>query len=77
VQVSGVHDEDGAPHTPATPPPPQVWPGGQTLQLVVRPPQPSACWPQVPMGWVAQVCGVQLPPSTPPHWPATPAPPHV
>src|SRR5262245_8502411 len=47
----------GAPHTLATPPPPQVWGAVQTPQVSV-PPQPSGMVPQF-LPWAAQVVGVQ------------------
>src|ERR1700680_2753821 len=35
----------GGPHCPATPPPPQVWPGRLVQPQVCVPPQPSGCGP--------------------------------
>ena len=50
AQVSGVHEPPRPERRtrPGVPPPPQVCPAGQLLQLAVRLPQPSLCGPHVP-----------------------------
>src|SRR5215831_9871730 len=61
LQLSGVHSDAGAPHTPVTPPPPQVWGAVQLPQSRVAP-QPS---PTLPQNWApvgVQVRATQLGP---------------
>src|SRR5687767_2323476 len=59
------------PHTFGLPPPPHVWPGGQSH--VMRPPQPSATGPHFP----AACAHVSLLQFGAPHSFGTPPPPHV
>ena len=41
-------DVGGVPHASGVPPPPHVWGAVHGLQLAVRLPQPSDCWPHMP-----------------------------
>src|SRR5580692_5364742 len=71
--VCGWQPASGAPHTPALPPPPQVWPVGQEPQARV-PPQPSPAEPQL-NPCPGHVSLVHAPLSGRPHTLALPAPP--
>jgi hypothetical protein len=74
AHVSGMQPEL-PPHWPETPPPPHVWGGVHVPQLVMMPPHPSLAGPHMTLdgqGW-----GVHMPDGGAPHWPDTPAPPHV
>src|SRR5690242_6538297 len=59
LQLMGVQALAGAPHTPAMPPPPQVWGAPQPPQSTV-PPQPSPIMPQyLPPPVMLHVSGTQ------------------